>query len=359
MPRPSVRIVRDRWNVPHITGKTRADVAWGAGWVTIEDRYLLIGLARNATALAALDVPGLDPFGVALSGQRFEPSRQTEAFLARQTGLLRRQGRKGRQLLRDIDAYIAGGNAYYRATDRPDKPLTRNDVYAVNAFAGRLFGRGGGDEASRSMFLDSLEKRLGRRRGMSVWTDLRERLDPEAPVTIKKSFPYQNRLPRRRTGNRVLDAGSFRAWDSAPAASAQRPHRRDADRPPHASNCTAGGRQALGHGPPDLRGRPQLGYYYPEIVGEMDLHGGGIDAAGHRPRAPVRTCFIGRGQDFSWSLTSASNDMIDEYVETALRQRPRYRTTAAAGRWRTSNAGALGPPAARPATPSAPRCTAR
>ena len=122
VPRAGVRIVRDRWNVPHITGRTRADVAWGAGWVTIEDRYLLIGLARNATALAALDVPGLDPFGVALSGQRFEPSRQTKAFLARQTGLLRRQGPKGRQLLRDIDAYIAGGNAYYRATTAPTSP---------------------------------------------------------------------------------------------------------------------------------------------------------------------------------------------------------------------------------------------
>ena len=54
--------------------------------------------------------------------------------------MLRRQGRKGRQLLRDIDAYIAGGNAYYRATDRPDEPLTRIDVYAVNAFAGGSSG---------------------------------------------------------------------------------------------------------------------------------------------------------------------------------------------------------------------------
>ena len=31
VPRAGVRIVRDRWNVPHITGRTRADVMWGAG----------------------------------------------------------------------------------------------------------------------------------------------------------------------------------------------------------------------------------------------------------------------------------------------------------------------------------------
>ena len=232
VPRPGVRIVRDRWNVPHITGRTRADVAWGAGWVTIEDRYLLIGLARNATALAALDVPGLDPFGVALSGQRFEPSRQTEAFLSRQTGLLRRQGRKGRQLLRDIDSYIAGGNAYYRATDRPDAasdPQRRVRGQRIRRTALRARRRRA--RPSRSTFLDSLEKRLGRRRGLSVWTDLRERLDPEAPVTIEKSFPYQNRLPRRRTGNRVARRGEL-------------PRRGSRPRP-----------RALARGPPSCRAR--------------------------------------------------------------------------------------------------------
>ena len=340
VPRPGVRIVRDRWNVPHIIGKTRADVAWGAGWVTIEDRYLLIGLARNATALAALDVPGLDPFGVALSGQRFEPSRQTEAFLARQTGLLRRQGRKGRQLLRDIDAYIAGGNAYYRATDRPDKPLTRNDVYAVNAFAGRLFGRGGGDEASRSMFLDSLEKRLGRRRGTSVWTDLRERLDPEAPVTIEKSFPYQNRLPRRRTGNRVLDAGSFRAWDSAPAASA-RARTAVMPSPPHASNFLMVGAKRSATGHPLFVAGPQIGYFYPGLTLEMDLHGGGIDTRGASAPGFPGYMLIGRGQDFAWSLTSAGNDMIDEYVETLCGSDTRYRYKGRCRPMGTFNAGTL------------------
>ena len=256
MPRAGVRIVRDRWNVPHITGKTRADVAWGAGWVTIEDRYLLIGLARNATALAALDVPGLDPFGVALSGQRFEPSRQTEAFLARQT---QRAPPAGAPRAASCCATSTRTSPAATPTTGPPtartRPLTRNDVYAVNAFAGRLFGRGGGDEAARSMFLDS-PPRSGseRRRGFSVWNDLRGRLDPEAPVTIEKSFPYQNRLPRRRTGNRVLDEGSFGAWDSAPAASARARDRRHAE--PAAREQLPDGRpQALRHRPSAVRGR--------------------------------------------------------------------------------------------------------
>src|SRR4051795_2518562 len=47
VPRSGVTIVRDRFNVPHITGKTRDDVTWATGWVLAEDRALLVaGLHR-------------------------------------------------------------------------------------------------------------------------------------------------------------------------------------------------------------------------------------------------------------------------------------------------------------------------
>src|SRR3954471_2038475 len=38
VPRKGVTIVRDAFNVPHITGKTRDDVTWATGWVLEEDR---------------------------------------------------------------------------------------------------------------------------------------------------------------------------------------------------------------------------------------------------------------------------------------------------------------------------------
>ena len=340
VPRPGVKIVRDRWNVPHITGRTRADVIWGAGWVTIEDRYLLIGLARNATALAALDVPGLDPFGVALSGQRFEPSRQTQAFLARQTGLLRRQGSKGRQLLRDIDAYIAGGNAYYRATNRPDAPLTpqrrvRGQRLRRTALRPRRRRRG--------VPLDVPRQPPEAARPQAR----RERLDrparaarPRDPVTIKKSFPYQNRLPRRRTGNKIVDAGSFRAWESAPAASA-RARTAVMPSPPHASNFLMVGAKRSATGHPLFVAGPQIGYFYPGLTLEMDLHGGGIDARGASAPGFPGYMLIGRGQDFAWSLTSAGNDMIDEFVETLCGSDTRYRYKGRCRRMGTFDAGTL------------------
>ena len=46
-PRPGVRIVRDRWGVPHVYGRTREDVFFGAGWATAQDRGLLLTILRG------------------------------------------------------------------------------------------------------------------------------------------------------------------------------------------------------------------------------------------------------------------------------------------------------------------------
>src|SRR3990170_3889202 len=83
-PRGGVKIVRDGFDVPHVTGKTAEDVAYGAGWVTAQDRGILLELIRGPARIAALDVPGLDPISLALSGKSFVPSAQTEAFIAAQ-----------------------------------------------------------------------------------------------------------------------------------------------------------------------------------------------------------------------------------------------------------------------------------
>ena len=54
-----MRIVRDRFNVPHIYGRTNDDVTWGAGWVLAQDRELLLEQARYNARVAVVDAPGL------------------------------------------------------------------------------------------------------------------------------------------------------------------------------------------------------------------------------------------------------------------------------------------------------------
>jgi len=190
LPRRDVTVTRDGFGVAHVNGKTRGAVLYAAGWVAAEDRGLLIELLRSAGRLSAIDAPGFNAFAVALTGRRFEPSKQTEAFLAKQFGLLRAQGAEGRRALADVDAYLAGLNAYNKKAGLPVVPWTRNDVLAVSTVIAARFGAGGGDEARRSTFLSALRQKLGPVKGAEVWGDLSELDDPESPVSASRSFLY-------------------------------------------------------------------------------------------------------------------------------------------------------------------------
>jgi acyl-homoserine lactone acylase PvdQ len=61
---------------------------------------------------------------------------------------------------------------------------------------------------------------------------------------------------------------------------------------------------------------PQIGYFYPGLTLEMDLHGPGIDARGATSAPFPGYILIGRSADYAWSLTSAGLDIVDTYVET-------------------------------------------
>jgi acyl-homoserine lactone acylase PvdQ len=73
-------------------------------------------------------------------------------------------------------------------------------------------------------------------------------------------------------------------------------------------------RSATGH--PLFVAGPQVGYTYPELLLELDLHGGGIDARGASFPGLSFYVLLGRAKDFAWSATSANSDIVDQYVET-------------------------------------------
>ena len=299
-PRRGVTVVRDSFGVAHVTGKTQADVAYGAGWVTAADRGLLLQLIRGPARIAALDVPGLDPLALALSGKTFVPSPQAEAFLANQIDALRSQGAVGRKLLALVNAYAAGVNGYYRAKGIPEQRFTANDVVASAALIAARFGTNGGQEARNAMFLDALGDRLGGADARRVFADLREANDPEAPVSVPGTFPQE--IPSATTpGSVVLDDGSFQGALPAPSA--------------FSSNALLIGRKRSATGHPLFVAGPQVGYFFPEFFAEMELSGAGFAVRGAVfPRVPL--VLVGRGQDFAWSATSSQADNRDLFAET-------------------------------------------
>jgi len=135
------------------------------------------------------------------------------------------------------------------------------DIYAANAVAGQLFGRGGGDEAQRSELLSGFTARLGGSAGNQLFDDLSEHNDPDAPTTQTRSAPYEP-IPAGgdRSGNAILDNGSFQAVPATQGATT-----RGTGFEPHkwASNfLMVAGKRSTNHHPLFVAG-PQIGYYYP------------------------------------------------------------------------------------------------
>lgn len=301
-----VKIVRDKFDTPHISASTRSKVLFGAGWVTAEDRGLLLSTLRGPGRIAALDVPGIDAFALAGSLRGFTPSAAADKRIAQQVKLLQNAGKSGRQILKDIDAYAAGINAYQRKTGSSSKPWTRVDTIAIGAFIGAKFGSDGGDEARRSAFLSALQQKLGATAGSSVFTDLAGPDDPESPVTLPGRFPYGGTPSGGTPGSATVDAGSLDAGAQQQAAVTK-------TRGQMSNALLVGAKRSTDGRPLAVMG-PQTGYFYPGIFLEADLHGGGIDSRGAvLPGVPYAV--IGRGQDFAWSITSADSDNIDQFLE--------------------------------------------
>ena len=333
--RPGTKILYDEFGVAHISGRTRADLAFGAGWVTARDRGLLIQLGRGPARAAVADIPGIDAFGLVTSRQSFVPSQATEQLVSDQVDLLvETYGDKGRQIIADAQAGADGVNAYWQAHGINTAPATVNDVIATTAFIGSIFGSGGGAEAANAELLAKLQAGLGPERGTRAWEDAMLSDDPEAPTTIPRRFNYGPRTGGQVTGSVVVDPGSIQSLDPrqpAPAASSPSPS-------PLASTAGAGQLDATypAAGPVPSREAsnflvvdpkrsatgntlavmgPQLGYFYPEIVQQIHLSGPGIEAQGVAVPGITMYMLIGRTQDYAWSLTSANHDVRDVFAE--------------------------------------------
>ena len=286
-PNDNVRIVVDKWGVPHITAKRRKDVMYGAGWM-IGQGAAPAARARAARSarLTVLDPPGINAFGLVTQLRRFTPSAQADAIVAREERLLERS-KKGRRILKDMKAYLRGVNAQYRDADRAYKRFTLTDFIAASGFIGSIFGRGGGDEARRSLFLDALREQARRRAGHG---GLERPAQLQRPRGAGVSYRSRRAGPRSRTtapGSVVLDDGSFQPvqYETGPVA-----HRRAAEhveraarrRPPLADRAAA------------VRGRPAARHLLPRArLRDGHARRRASTLAELRSPAPGRTCSSG------------------------------------------------------------------
>src|SRR3954454_24567301 len=339
-PRDDVTIVRDRqYGVPHIYATTRSGAMFGEGYVAAEDRLFMMDVLRRYGAAELSSFAG--GANVSTDEEQWLGAPYTDADLQQQIDELPKLlGADGAGVVQDATDYIAGINQYvaeakldptkmpaeYPALGRPEgpDPWTLKDVISTASLIGGQLGNGGGDELEQVRLLEADMKRFGPRKGLKVWIDLRAEDDPEAPVTAtkKRGFPY-DQIPKKDPLKfaALPDPGTLQ--DVAPAedksgsaagARAAGPFTGLLHFPTSDSNALliSAKRSATGH-PVAVFG-PHARYFAPEILLEQDVHGPGIEARGASFPGASLYVELGRGRDYAWSATSASQDIIDVYA---------------------------------------------
>jgi acyl-homoserine lactone acylase PvdQ len=351
-PRAGVAILRDTFGVPHVYGQARADTMFGAGYASAEDRLFLMDILRHTGRgrLTELVGPGAGDSIVRADADQLKIADYSEEELQGMVdGAATANGAEGQQMKADLLAYVDGVNAYiaearndpskmpaeYAALGHPAGPTDwkPTDTVAIASLIGGIFGKGGGSEAQAGQVLAAANQRFGKRRGRAVFDDFRRREDPEAPITTRTRFPFDDPGRVNPAAVALPDLGTLKDRDPivsstgggsgagggapgglpipplpvplpVPVAGKQR-----------MSNAllVAGSRSATGK-PIAVMG-PQVGYYSPQILMEMDMHGPGIDARGATFPGVSLYILLGRGPDYAWSATTATTDVVDQFAE--------------------------------------------
>jgi acyl-homoserine lactone acylase PvdQ len=361
-PRPDVSIVRDKkTGVPHIYGTTRSGTEFGAGYAAAQDRLWLMDVFRHVGRGRLTSFAGGAEGNRQLEQTFWAAAPYTEQDLQDQVNRIASSGPEGAQALSDINAYLDGLNSYLRQsyqgryfpgeyvlTGHVDAvtnagsiaPFTATDLIAIAGVVGALFGTGGGGEVQSALVKQAAEARYGTALGDQVWQSFREENDPEADLTLHNghSFPYAA-SPVDPQGVAMPDPGSVTPQQEVydPTGSAVTPAKADVHVP--ANLAPAKGMFDNGVLPGDLLSArhgmsnalvvsgahtddghpiavfgPQTGYFAPQLLMLEELQGPGISARGVSFAGTNFYVQLGRGQDYAWSATSASQDITDTFA---------------------------------------------
>jgi acyl-homoserine lactone acylase PvdQ len=359
-PRPGVTIRRDQYGVPFVHGDTDADTAFGAGYAATQDRMFLMDVLRHAGRARLAEFAGATDANLAMDQEQLRSAFYTEAEAQSQiAAAAERYPRLGERGIRAADAFIAGINAAqdqmcptvaapgcpveYAALQKQPHDWTRADVTYVASLVGGIFGKGGGGEYANAVWLQRLQARFGPARGRAIYDDVRSENDPEAPTTSSLRTPYAGgSIDETRPGVALPDldgptapgtGDEISGGSPVPGLSSgleqlqqpEQPRRVRVELPQgpidlplvHGgmSNALLVGADSTRSGHPVTVFGPQTGYFTPQLLTEEVLVGPHIKARGVSFAGTNLIVQLGRGVDYAWSATSASNDNVDTVME--------------------------------------------
>jgi acyl-homoserine lactone acylase PvdQ len=341
-PTTGVTIYRDKLDVPHIYGNTDQTLAFGAGYAQAEDRLFLMDVLRHYGEGTLSSFLGASCEFEQMDHDQLLLAPYTKARAVAQVNALpKKYGAQGALAKSMVENYVAGVNAYIATTrTNPlalpadyaaavDQAIPQNwgvqDVVAIAGLIGGIFGKGGGSEIANANLLQYLQKRLGAKAGATAFHQFRTSNDPLAATTVVgTSFPYETHGKIKKSTTALPDykkavTGGPVATD--PNCNLQAPNRTAlsiitglSSLPKHMSNALVVNANHASGGHPIAVFGPQVSYYAPQILSQLDLHSPHYAAEG-ASFPGTGLVELGRGTDYAWSATSAGSDLIDQRLE--------------------------------------------
>lgn len=345
-PREGVRIYLDEFGVPAVHADSIEDVWFGAGYIMATQRlFLMDGVRRQARGtLAELSGPEAVPQDIQARVltytqdeylAMFEALSETAKASAR--GYVDGVNQRIQQLLLQPHQLPAE----YVLLQTLPQPLSITDVLAAGVLMTREVASDGGNEMDNVLALRALEGQHGQARGRDIFQDVMWVDDEAAAVSIPASegrfsnisIPAGQRetvfqamadfaagLPEELaegpgTGDAPVPEGlPLLKSLPDPAAQAARYFSRYL-RELHGGSYMVvvnGGKSANGR--PLMFNGPQLGYSYPSLLVELEVHAPGLHARGATvPGLPV--VGIGYNQRLAWGVTTGFSKTIDSFIE--------------------------------------------
>ena len=285
-----VKVIRDRWGVPHIYAENHHDLFFAQGYVHAQDRLWQMEFNRRVSNGSLSEVLG--------SG-----TLATDKFL--RTVGLRRAAEKDQQILDEetrqiLQAYADGVNAFIEShRDRlpieftllgfEPAPWAPIDSLAWGKVMSWQLGGNWGSELLRAKLIAHL--------GAEKTQDLMPPYPDDAPLIVPPEVGNYADL-----GNPVLmGSDPLAAWlgdDGSGVGS---------------NNWVVDGTQTAS-GMPLLANDPHLGIQMPSIWYEMGLHGGDFNVVG-ATFAGAPAVIIGHNNRIAWGVTNLGPDVQDLYLE--------------------------------------------
>jgi penicillin G amidase len=359
-PAAGVTITRDGYGVPSVTGGTAAELWWGAGWATAEDRLFQLEIFRRVGNGTLSELVGPSELPMDIADRRdFYTSAEISSMMARMPPSFQQR----------YASYTAGINAYvdyihsrptlipaeFAALGIAPTHFSVEDIASIGIYLARVTPNGDGSELTNMAAIKAsgpakFNKILPLRiKGEASTIPRSEGLFPSDPgdtraderAALARSYRFVRGLPPPPSANMGVNYVSGTLPSQSSGVAGSQDARSAADTSPPAGSATqqarsevqsmlrpihVGGSYMVAVNNPrthraEFFDGPELGIYAPEELYEMELHGPGIDVRGvTAPGGPLIA--IGHNAHLAFGVTAGLSETNSLYAERLVPGHP-------------------------------------